>query len=63
MTDRLYKGPVKTQLEIICANSGKKEGRWLATHELMGTETPYGFIGSAGHVRARELPPTTAQTS
>ena len=26
-----------TQLDAL------QEGRWLATHELMGTKTPYGF--------------------
>jgi hypothetical protein len=28
---------------------------WLPTHQLQNRETPFGFIGSAGHTRAREL--------
>lgn len=27
----------------------------MTTHQLQNVETPYGFVGSAGHVRAREL--------
>lgn len=54
MTERRFKGPVKTQQEIIVAYLWEAE-RWFPTHELMGVHTPYGFIGSAGHVRAREL--------
>ena len=54
MTDRRYKGPVKTQLEIIVTTLWQ-EGRWLATWELQNVETPYGFIGNAGHTRVREL--------
>jgi hypothetical protein len=44
----------KTQQEIIVATLWQ-HGGWVATHGLMSVETPYGFIGSAGHVRAREL--------
>jgi hypothetical protein len=31
------------------------EARWVPTHELQNASTPFGFIGSAGHTRAREL--------
>jgi hypothetical protein len=44
----------KTQMEIIVAHLWK-HGGWLPTHELQGVQTPYGFIGSAGHTRVREL--------
>ena len=55
MTDRRrFKGPVKTQAEILVAHLWQ-HGDWLPTHALQNCETPYGFIGSAGHVRAREL--------
>lgn len=30
-------------------------GDWTPTHALRGVETPFGFLGSAGDVRAREL--------
>jgi hypothetical protein len=32
-----------------------RHGDWLPTHQLQNVETPYGFIGSAGHTRVREL--------
>lgn len=44
----------KTQQDIIVAFLWYA-GDWLPTHELMSRETPFGFIGSAGHVRVREL--------
>jgi hypothetical protein len=44
----------KTQMEIIVAHLWK-HGGWLPTHELQGVTTPFGFIGSAGHTRVREL--------
>ncbi len=44
----------KTQMEIIVAHLWST-GKWHATHELQGVQTPYGFIGSAGHARVREL--------
>jgi hypothetical protein len=28
---------------------------WVPTHELVKLSRPYGFVGSAGDVRAREL--------
>lgn len=55
MTDhRRFKGTCKTQLEIIVAHLWQHED-WTPTHQLQNVNTPYGFIGSAGHVRAREL--------
>lgn len=44
----------KTQLEIIVAFLWS-EPSWHATHELQNRATKFGFIGSAGHTRAREL--------
>jgi hypothetical protein len=44
----------KTQMEIITAYLWST-AKWHATHELQGVQTPYGFIGSAGHARVREL--------
>jgi len=44
----------KTQMEIIVAHLWST-GKWCATHDLQGVQTPYGFIGSAGHTRVREL--------
>ena len=44
----------KTQYEILVAHLWKVR-EWRPTHELMQQQTPFGFIGSAGHVRAREL--------
>ena len=41
-------------MEIIVAHLWST-GNWHATHELQGVQTPYGFIGSAGHARVREL--------
>lgn len=32
-----------------------ERGDWLAAHELIKVETPYGRIGNSGDVRAREL--------
>lgn len=43
-----------TQHEIIVAYLWQQRD-WLPTHSLMGVKTAFGFIGSAGHVRAREL--------
>ncbi len=43
-----------TQDDIIVLYLRDRSG-WLPTHDLMMTQTPYGYIGSAGHVRAREL--------
>ncbi len=44
-----------TDSERIVAFLWHMRPSWLPTHELMGRDTPFGFIGSAGHVRAREL--------
>lgn len=44
----------KTQQDIIVAFLWYT-GEWHPTHDLMSRDTPFGFIGSAGHVRAREL--------
>lgn len=41
-------------MEIIVAHLWSTK-KWHATHELQGVQTPYGFIGSAGHARVREL--------
>lgn len=43
-----------TQAAIIVAYLWYVED-WVPTHQLQGVETPFGFIGSAGAVRAREL--------
>jgi hypothetical protein len=44
----------KTQMEIIVAHLWKL-ATWQPTHLLQGVETEFGFIGSAGHARVREL--------
>jgi hypothetical protein len=44
----------KTQMEIIVAHLWKR-GDWVPTHDLQGVQTEFGFIGSAGHTRVREL--------
>jgi len=44
----------KTQPEIIIAYL-QDEDPWVATWDLQNRATKFGFIGSAGHTRAREL--------
>jgi hypothetical protein len=44
----------RTQPEILLAYLWYV-GDWVPTHDLQGHETLFGFIGSAGAVRAREL--------
>jgi hypothetical protein len=44
----------KTQPDIIVAYLWHHLG-WVPTHQLHGVDTPFGFIGSAGAVRVREL--------
>lgn len=43
-----------TQPELVVAYLWFVED-WTPTHELRGRDTPFGWIGSAGDVRAREL--------
>jgi len=43
-----------TQQDIIVAHLWAVED-WVPTMHLQGADTPFGFIGSAGAVRAREL--------
>jgi hypothetical protein len=45
----------KTDAERILAFLWSVRATWIPEHELQGRETPFGFIGSAGHTRAREL--------
>jgi hypothetical protein len=55
MTDRRhFTGTCTTKHEIIVAYLWEEE-RWVAAHELIKLDMPYGFVGSAGDVRAREL--------
>jgi hypothetical protein len=49
-----FTGVCKTQPEIIVAFLWS-ERRWVPTYELQNNRTKYGFIGSAGHARVREL--------
>jgi hypothetical protein len=44
----------KTQMEIIVTYLWKLR-IWLPTHELQGVQTDFGFIGSSGEQRVREL--------
>lgn len=50
----LFTRTCKTQPEIIVAFLWS-EHRWVPTYELQNNRTKFGFIGSAGHARAREL--------
>jgi len=43
-----------TQDEIIVRHL-EHNGGWIPSHELQGRITPFGFIGGAGAVRAREI--------
>ena len=50
------------QMRLKCTTDGERIvaylwylGDWTPTHALMAVESPFGWIGSAGHVRAREL--------
>jgi hypothetical protein len=38
-----------------CAYLWQMFPSWLPTHELQGRDTAFGWIGSAGHARVREL--------
>jgi hypothetical protein len=51
---RSFAGTARTKHEIILAWLWEQE-RWRAAHEIIKLDTPYGFVGSAGDVRAREL--------
>jgi hypothetical protein len=51
---RSFTGTARTKHEIILAWLWEQE-RWCAAHEIIKLDTPYGFVGSAGDVRAREL--------
>lgn len=44
----------KSPHEIVVAYLWQQRD-WLPTHSLMSVKTGFGFIGSAGHVRAKEL--------
>jgi hypothetical protein len=46
------KPPTQHEILVRCLASNRQ---WIPTHGLMMIKTGYGFIGSAGHVRAREL--------
>src|SRR5947207_15643107 len=49
-----FKGTAKTNHEVLVAFLWEV-GDWVPTHELVKLSRPYGFVGSAGDVRAREL--------
>jgi hypothetical protein len=51
---RHFTGVYKTQPEIIVAFLWSEQ-RCVPTYELQNNRTKYRFIGSAGHLRAREL--------
>lgn len=51
---RRFTGTCATRHEIIVAYLWE-EDRWVAAHELIKLELPYGITGSSGDVRAREL--------
>jgi hypothetical protein len=44
----------RTQHEILVMFLGDRRD-WVPAHALQKLETPYGYVGSAGDVRAREL--------
>jgi len=44
----------RTQSEILVMFLGDHRD-WVPAHELSKLSTPYGYVGSAGDVRAREL--------
>ena len=44
-----------TQTEILVMFLADQRGTWIPAHALQKIETPYGYVGSAGDVRAREL--------
>jgi hypothetical protein len=44
----------RTQHEILVMFLGDRRD-WVPAHELSKLLTPYGYVGSAGDVRAREL--------
>jgi hypothetical protein len=45
----------RTQSEILVMFLADQRGTWVPAHALQKLETPYGYVGSAGDVRAREL--------
>jgi hypothetical protein len=45
----------KTQWHIIVAWLWSLNGQWVATYECQSRETDFGFIGSSGEQRVREL--------
>ena len=51
---REFKGAAKTNHEILVAYLWERAD-WVPTHELVKLSRPYGFVCSAGDVRAREL--------
>src|SRR5438105_13694910 len=51
---REFKGTATTNHEILVAYLWERAD-WVPTHELVKLSRPYGFVGSAGDVRAREL--------
>ncbi len=44
-----------TQSEILVMFLADQRGTWIPAHALQKLSTPYGYVGSAGDVRAREL--------
>src|SRR2546430_1382580 len=51
---RTFKGTATTNHEILVAYLWERAD-WVPTHELVKLSRPYGFVGSAGDVRVREL--------
>jgi hypothetical protein len=51
---RQFTGKCATKWHIIVAFLWEQE-RWVSAPEMVKLDTPYGFVGSAGDVRAREL--------
>jgi hypothetical protein len=51
---RKFKGKATTNHEVLVAYLWEVAD-WVPTHELVKLSRPYGFVGSAGDVRAREL--------
>ncbi len=45
----------RTQHEMLIMFLADQRGTWVPAHELSKLSTPYGYVGSAGDVRAREL--------
>ncbi len=51
---RTFTGKCRTAQETITAYLWERE-TWVPAHELVKLETPYGYVGNSGDVRAREL--------